>query len=162
MEVEDQEQCSFSMGCGGEQRWTARDRTVVARMEQYLNESDSMKVEIEELEHCLLGSEVSEVDLRHIVMKCKKRRRLFRSSVRRVRVSSWLSVWRDGTSFLCVQGGGVPRAQQGHQTYEQKAREAIGNDGTKQTFDERSAGGSSKTDIPRSQRLGQEDLWMGD
>ena len=29
---------------------TARDRTVIARMEQYLNESDTTKEEIEELE----------------------------------------------------------------------------------------------------------------
>ena len=67
MEVEDQEYCSCDMEYGGAHRWTARDRTVTARMEQYLNESDSMKVEIEELEHCFLGLEESEVDFRHIV-----------------------------------------------------------------------------------------------
>ena len=39
-----------------------------------------MKVDIEEMEHCLLGQEESEVDIRHIVMNVrgKKRRRLFR------------------------------------------------------------------------------------
>ena len=52
IEVDDQAHCSFDMEGGGEHRWTARDRTVVARLEQYLNESDSVKVEIEELEHC--------------------------------------------------------------------------------------------------------------
>ena len=39
---------------------------VIARMEQYLNENDNMRVEIEELEF-LLGPEDSEVDLRHIL-----------------------------------------------------------------------------------------------
>ena len=38
-------------------------RTVIAKMEQYLKESDNMKEEIEELE-LLLGPEDSEVDLR--------------------------------------------------------------------------------------------------
>ena len=68
------------------------DRTVIAKMEQYLNESDNMKVEIEELE-LLLGPEDSEVDLRSILMnaKRKKDRRIFEiSSARRVRVISWL------------------------------------------------------------------------
>ena len=62
-EREDQEYCSCGVEYGGEHRWTARDRTVIAKMEQYLNESDNMKEEIEELE-LLLGPEDSEVDLR--------------------------------------------------------------------------------------------------
>ena len=41
-EVEDQ--CGVEYG--GEHRWTARDRAVTARTEQYLNESDSVEVEI--------------------------------------------------------------------------------------------------------------------
>ena len=40
-------------------------------MEQYLNESDSMKVEVEELE-LLLGPEDSEVDLRDIFEVCEE------------------------------------------------------------------------------------------
>ena len=36
--------------------WTARERGVIARMEKYLNESDCMKLKIEELE-LLLGPE---------------------------------------------------------------------------------------------------------
>ena len=36
--------------------WTARERTVIARMEKYLNESDCTKLYIEELEF-LLGPE---------------------------------------------------------------------------------------------------------
>ena len=42
------------------------------------NESDSTKVEIEELEHCLLGPAEPVVDIRHIMnAKGKTRRRLF-------------------------------------------------------------------------------------
>ena len=40
MEVEDQE-----FAYEGEHWWTARDRVVFARMEQYLDRSESMKVE---------------------------------------------------------------------------------------------------------------------
>ena len=36
-----------------DQSWSARDRTVNARMEQYPEESDSMKVKVEELESLL-------------------------------------------------------------------------------------------------------------
>ena len=65
-EVEDQESGSYRGEFEGEHRWTARDRSVIARMEQYLNQSDSMRVEIEELES-LLGPEDSEVDFSQIL-----------------------------------------------------------------------------------------------
>ena len=73
MEVEDQGNCICRIEYGGEHRWTARDRVVIARMEQYLDESDSLKVEVEELE-LLLGPEDSDVDLRHILMYARKKR----------------------------------------------------------------------------------------
>ena len=57
----------------GEHRWSARDRTVIARMEQYLNENDNMRVEIEELEF-LLGPEDSEVDLRQILRYARRKK----------------------------------------------------------------------------------------
>ena len=57
MEVRNQACCSGGMEYGGEQWRTARDRAVIARKVQYLNDSDSMKVEIDELETCLLGPE---------------------------------------------------------------------------------------------------------
>ena len=44
MGVDEQEYYCGDKEGGGEHRWTARDRTGIARMEQYLNESDSMKV----------------------------------------------------------------------------------------------------------------------
>ena len=49
-----------------ESSWGARERTVFARMENYLNKSDCLKLEIEELE-LLMGSDDSEVHLRHIL-----------------------------------------------------------------------------------------------
>ena len=57
----------------GEHRWSARDRTVIARMEQYLNENDNIRVEIEELEF-LLGPEDSEVDLRQILRYARRKK----------------------------------------------------------------------------------------
>ena len=49
-----------------DQIWNARDRTVNEKTKHYLEESDSMKVEVEELES-LLGPEDSEVDFRRIL-----------------------------------------------------------------------------------------------
>ena len=46
--------------------WNARDRTVIAKMEKYLNKSGCMKLGMEELE-LLLGREDSEVNLRHVL-----------------------------------------------------------------------------------------------
>ena len=65
-EVEDQESGSCEKEFEGQHRWNARDRTVIAKMEQYMNKSDSIKVEIEELES-LLGPEDLEVNLRQIL-----------------------------------------------------------------------------------------------
>ena len=78
MEEEDKENCSCLMEYGGEHRWTARDRVVIARMEQNLDQSDNLKVEVEELE-LLLGPEDSEVDLRYILMFARRKngRRIF-------------------------------------------------------------------------------------
>ena len=73
MEVEDQENCSCGIEYGGERRWTARDRAVIARMSQYQDDSESLKVEDEELE-LLLGPEDSDVDLRQILMYARKKR----------------------------------------------------------------------------------------
>ena len=53
------------------QIWSACDRTVVARTEQYL-ESVSMQVEVEELES-LLGPEDSEVDFRRILEQARNK-----------------------------------------------------------------------------------------
>ena len=52
--------------------WNACDRTVIAKMEKYLNESDCIKLAIEKLE-LLLGSEDSEVNLRLILRTASRR-----------------------------------------------------------------------------------------
>ena len=67
--MEDWENCSGEMKFEGEH--LARGRKVIARMKQYLNENDSMKVEVAELE-LLLGPENSEVDLRHILRYARR------------------------------------------------------------------------------------------
>ena len=79
----------------GEHRWMARDRTVIATVEQNRNESDNMKVEIEELE-LLLGPEDSEVDLRFVVMNAKRKKGRRISRIFSVQCqSSWFSARRD-------------------------------------------------------------------
>ena len=66
----DQESGSYETEFEGEHRWTARDREVVARTEQHLNKSESIKVDIEELES-LLGPEDLGVNLRQILWSRK-------------------------------------------------------------------------------------------
>ena len=51
---------------------SARDRTVIARTKQYLEESDSVKVEVEELES-LRGPEDSDVDFRRILKEARNK-----------------------------------------------------------------------------------------
>ena len=55
-----------------ESSWNARERTVLAKMEQYLNDSDCKKLEIEELV-LPLGPEDSEVNLRYILRNANRR-----------------------------------------------------------------------------------------
>ena len=51
--------------------WSARERTVVARMENYLNKKDCLKLDIEELE-LLMGPEDSEVNVRYVLMNASR------------------------------------------------------------------------------------------
>ena len=69
MEVEDQEFGACGKEYEGEYRRTAREKTLVAKVEQYLNESGNVKVEIEEHK---LEPEDSEVDLRFMVMNARR------------------------------------------------------------------------------------------
>ena len=55
--------------------WSARDRTVIAKTKQYLEESKSLKEEIEQLEP-LLGPDDTNVDFRRILEETKGRTRL--------------------------------------------------------------------------------------
>ena len=52
--------------------WSAHEKKVVAKMEDYLNEHDNAKVEAEELE-LIMSPEDSEVDLRYILTKASRR-----------------------------------------------------------------------------------------
>ena len=66
-EMEDQESGSYEKEFEEQNhRWNARDRAVIAKMEQYLNKSDSIKVEVEELQF-LRGPEDLEVILKQIL-----------------------------------------------------------------------------------------------
>ena len=47
--------------------WSAQERTAVARMEQYVNNSDCFKFEIAEVEDYSLGLEYSDFDVRHVL-----------------------------------------------------------------------------------------------
>ena len=59
------------MEYGGEHRWTARDRAVTARTVQFFDRSESLKVDIGELEDCLLGPEELQIDIRHIALNAR-------------------------------------------------------------------------------------------
>ena len=56
-----------------DQTWSARDRTVIAGTKQYLEESKSLKIEVEELES-LLGPDDSDVDFRRILEEARGER----------------------------------------------------------------------------------------
>ena len=73
-------------------------RLVIERL-QYLNDNDSMRVEIEELDS-LLGPEDSEVDLRQLLRYARRKKggRIFESFSTKVTVCSRLPAECDGTS----------------------------------------------------------------
>ena len=82
-----------------DQTWSARDRTVVARTRQYLEESKSLKVEVEELKS-LLGPDDSDVDLTRILEEARDKKgcSIFETASSEGTVNSWLSVDGDGMS----------------------------------------------------------------
>ena len=53
-----------------DQMWSARERTIIARVKQYLEESYSVKVEIEEKED-LLGRDDADVDSSRILKEAR-------------------------------------------------------------------------------------------
>ena len=53
-----------------DQRWSTRERTIIARTKQYSEESHSVKVEVEELED-LLGPDDVDVDFRRILKEAR-------------------------------------------------------------------------------------------
>ena len=56
-----------------DQIWSARDRTVIARTKQYLEESESLKVEVEELKS-LLGPDDLDADFRRILNEARNKK----------------------------------------------------------------------------------------
>ena len=62
--------------------WSAQERTAIARMEQYVNNSECFKLEIAEVEECSLGSEYADVDVKQISRKATKEGRHFLKSSR--------------------------------------------------------------------------------
>ena len=79
-----------------DQVWTARDRTVIAKTKQYLEDRESMK-EDEELES-LLGPEDSEVDFGRLLEETRNNqgRAILETFSSEGRVNSWSSAERDG------------------------------------------------------------------
>ena len=47
--------------------WSAEERTAMARLEHHANNSDRIKLEIDEVEDYSLGPEYSDVDVKHIL-----------------------------------------------------------------------------------------------
>ena len=114
-EVDDHESGSYEKEFEGEHRWIVRENTVIARVEQYLNESDNMKVEIDE---SLLGPEDSEVDLTCFLLNARRKhgRRIFQifdpQGAMEGRKCRALDVVGKTTRRI------VPRAQESHQIHE--------------------------------------------
>ena len=52
--------------------WSAREGTVIARMENFLNKNDCLKLDIEVLK-LLIGPEDSEVNLMYFLMNASRR-----------------------------------------------------------------------------------------
>ena len=61
--------------------WIAQERTAIEKMEQYVNISDCINLEIDEVEEYSLGPEYSEVDVKHILRNERKRRASSRKQV---------------------------------------------------------------------------------
>ena len=112
--------------------WTAHDRTIIARMERYLNESENMKVDIEKVE-LLRGPKDSEVDLRYTLTNARRK--------------------RDACSFKysdrCVRDKNKKNANSPEKLTNPsvKGKKSFGYDGTKEEFVKRSIGRLSETDF---------------
>ena len=52
-----------------ESQWRAQERTAIAMMEQYVNNSECKQLDIDEVEECSLGPEYVDIDLTQILRK---------------------------------------------------------------------------------------------
>ena len=57
--------------------WSAQERTTVAKLEQYVNNCDCIKLEIDEVDEYFLGPEYSDVDVKHVVRDATREGRTF-------------------------------------------------------------------------------------
>ena len=92
-----------------DQIWSARDRTVIARTKQYLEESKSSKVEVEELESSL-GTEHSDVDFRRILEEARNKKgcaifETFSSDGPSEFLVEWNTMGRAPKEAECAEGG---------------------------------------------------------
>ena len=110
---------SCGMEYGGEHRWTARDRVVMVRLVRYQDRSESLEVDIEELEDCLL---------RPLNARGEKHRRLFHT-LSSQELSEFLVAsverWDEYSRMLSIHEQKCPN----HQRHERKERKALGYDG---------------------------------
>ena len=49
----------------------------MARMEQYVNNSERIQLDIDEVEECSLGAEYADVDVKQILRKATRRQNIF-------------------------------------------------------------------------------------
>ena len=61
--------------------WSAQERTAIAKMEQYVNNSDCIKLEIDEVEEYSLGQEYLDVDVTHILRNATREGSFLKFSV---------------------------------------------------------------------------------
>ena len=55
-----------------ESQWSAQERTATARMEQYVNNSECIQLDIDEVEECSLGPEYADIDVKKILRKATR------------------------------------------------------------------------------------------
>ena len=80
--------------------WSAQGRTAIEKMEQYVNISDCINLEIDEVEDSSLGPEYSDVDVKHILRNERKNGHLVASKWRwddcqRQRKSQEEKAWKE-------------------------------------------------------------------
>ena len=57
--------------------WSAQERTAIAKMKHYVNNSDCIKLEIGEVEECSFGPEYSDVYVKHMLRNATRGRKHF-------------------------------------------------------------------------------------
>ena len=100
-----------------DQIWSARDRTVVAKIEQYLEESYSMKVEVEELKKHVFPS--CKLPDWQGITKAKRSSKFCRQGEEEVCIASFAR-WTHATEVSGGTGEAMSRYDAGSETIERK------------------------------------------